>query len=70
MGIFNMKIDFQAMNKIELRAYVMAHRDDEEAFHAYMDKVRSDDRRIKHSATESLEHLSNYPNFYSIDTDS
>ncbi len=58
-----MKIDFQAMSKLELRAYVMAYRDDEEAFHAYLDKVRSDEHRVRHSVTESLENLSNYPNF-------
>jgi hypothetical protein len=63
MGILNMKPDFRAMNKLDLRAYVLAHRDDEDAFHAYMDKIRSDDRRINHPATESLEHISNYPDF-------
>jgi hypothetical protein len=68
MGILDMKPDFKAMNKLELRAYVLAHRDDEDAFHAYIDKLQSDDRRVKHPATESLEHLSNYPNFNRTNT--
>ena len=30
---------FESMNRQELRAYVLAHRDDNEAFYAYMDKL-------------------------------
>lgn len=33
--------NFQAMTKKELRAYVLAHRDDDEAFYAYVDKIRA-----------------------------
>lgn len=34
-----MKPDFQAMSKAELRAYVLEHRDDTEAFHALTDRI-------------------------------
>jgi hypothetical protein len=32
--------DYKQMNRAELREYMLTHRDDEEAFHAYMDKVQ------------------------------
>ncbi|MBW4591301.1 hypothetical protein G7B40_039040 [Aetokthonos hydrillicola Thurmond2011] len=32
--------DFQAMTHDELRQYVLTHRDDNEAFYTYMDKLR------------------------------
>lgn len=34
-----MKPDFQAMTRKDLLKYILAHRDDDEAFHVYMDKV-------------------------------
>ncbi len=34
------KPNFQAMTKEELRAYVLEHRDDQEAFYAFADKLR------------------------------
>ncbi|MBC6475800.1 MAG: hypothetical protein GDA48_25790 [Hormoscilla sp. GM102CHS1] len=34
-----MKPNFQTMTKKELRAYVLAHRDDDEAFYAYVDNI-------------------------------
>lgn len=34
-----MKPNFQRMTKKELRAYVLAHRDDDEAFYALVDKI-------------------------------
>jgi quinol monooxygenase YgiN len=33
------KPDFATMSKFELRAYVLEHRDDREALHAYLDKL-------------------------------
>lgn len=35
----SVKPDFAAMTTIELRAYVLTHRDDEEALHTYLDKL-------------------------------
>ncbi len=37
-----MELDFNAMTKTELRAYVIAHPDDKEAFHAFVDRFTSD----------------------------
>jgi hypothetical protein len=39
MGLRIMKPNFEAMSKAELRAYVLAHRDDTEAFHALADRI-------------------------------
>ncbi|QZZ22764.1 hypothetical protein J5X98_10620 [Leptothermofonsia sichuanensis E412] len=35
----SVKPDFATMTALELRAYVLAHRDDEEALQAYLDKL-------------------------------
>lgn len=32
-------INYQKMNRTQLRAYILEHRDDEQAFRAYMDKL-------------------------------
>ena len=36
------KPDFATMNKVELRAYVLEHRSDEEALHAYLDRLHAE----------------------------
>ncbi len=36
------KPDFQTMPRKELRAYVLAHRDDENALRIYMDRLKSE----------------------------
>jgi hypothetical protein len=36
------KPDFTTMSKFELRAYVLEHRDDEEALHAYLDRLHAE----------------------------
>lgn len=33
-------IDFATMTDVELRAYVLAHRQDQKAFHAYIDRMQ------------------------------
>ncbi len=38
----SVKPDFSTMTMLELRAYVLAHRDNEEALQAYLDKLHSD----------------------------
>ncbi len=32
------------MTAVELRAYVLAHRNEEEALHAYLDKLRAENK--------------------------
>lgn len=38
----SVKPDFATMSAIELRTYVLEHRDDEEALHAYLDKLHAE----------------------------
>lgn len=38
----SLKPDFTTMSTQELRAYVLEHRDDEEALQAYLDKLHSE----------------------------
>lgn len=38
----SVKPDFATMTTIELRAYVLEHRDDEEALHTYLDKLHAE----------------------------
>jgi hypothetical protein len=41
MGFFRMKPNFVTMNIPDLRAYVLKNRDDQEAFHALMDRLNA-----------------------------
>lgn len=50
------KPNFQQMNKNELRAYVLAHREDIEAFQAYADKLKQQPG-IPITSMEQLEQL-------------
>lgn len=63
MGKGNMKPDFQAMSRKELRAYVLEHRDDDEAFYAYRDKSKAEGKWVKHPPLKSIDDLENYPEF-------
>ncbi|GCL40236.1 hypothetical protein SR1949_53710 [Sphaerospermopsis reniformis] len=43
MGVFFMrKLDFKTMSMKELRAYVLSHRHDQEAFYFYVDKLNAE----------------------------
>ena len=57
------KPNFQSMSQKELHDYVMAHRDEQEAFYAYIDKLHSEATWIEMPAMESLQDLENYPEF-------
>ncbi|MEH2323738.1 MAG: hypothetical protein V7K32_09220 [Nostoc sp.] len=48
--------NFQGMTKQELRAYVLQHRDDQEAFHALTDKLR-EKPGIEITSTEQMHEL-------------
>ncbi|MEH2100923.1 MAG: hypothetical protein V7K76_14455 [Nostoc sp.] len=50
------KPDFQAMTKQELRAYVLEHRDDQEAFYALADKLR-EEPGVEITSTEQMHEL-------------
>jgi pyridoxal/pyridoxine/pyridoxamine kinase len=54
------KPNFAAMTRKELRAYILEHREDEEAFLIYMDKVTADPGEI-YPAPQSIDDLKNFP---------
>ena len=55
--------NFQAMSQKDLQDYVLAHRDDREAFYAYIDKLHAEGNWIEMPPLESLQDLENYPEF-------
>lgn len=57
------KPNFQAMNQKELQDYVLAHRDDQEAFYAYVDKLHAEGNWIEMPPLQSEKDLENYPDF-------
>ncbi|MDZ8184341.1 MAG: hypothetical protein RMX96_05680 [Nostoc sp. ChiSLP02] len=50
------KANFQAMTKQELRAYLLKHQDDIEAFHALTDKLR-EEPGIEITSTQQMHQL-------------
>jgi hypothetical protein len=50
------KANYQGMTKQELRAYVLEHRDDREAFYALTDKLR-EEPGIEITSTEQMHEL-------------
>ncbi|BAY14813.1 hypothetical protein NIES2109_40430 [Nostoc sp. HK-01] len=53
------KPNFAAMSKSELKAYLLKHRNDTEAFHALMDKITSEPNQTFYTVeeVEKLEEL-------------
>lgn len=47
------------MTKKELHNYVLAHREDKEAFHAYVDKLNAEGNWVEMAPVESMEDLEN-----------
>jgi hypothetical protein len=57
------KPDFKTMSQKELHSYVLTHRDDQEAFYAYVDKLHAEATWIEMPPLESAEDLEDYPEF-------
>ncbi|MCC5665801.1 hypothetical protein LC653_18205 [Nostoc sp. CHAB 5784] len=57
------KPNFQAMSQKELQAYVLAHRDNQEAFYAYLDKLHAEANWVEMPLLQSPDDLENYPEF-------
>lgn len=55
--------NYQQMSQKELREYVLTHREDEEAFHAYVDRLHAEGNWVEMPALESEQDLDNYPEF-------
>lgn len=56
-----MKPNFLEISLPELRAYILSHREDDIAFHTYIDRVNAEKERITHPPLTSLEDMENYP---------
>ena len=61
MDQMNQKPNFKIMSDRELKSYVLSHREDDEAFYAYLDKVRERKDRVVYPPLKSLEDLKKYP---------
>lgn len=57
------KPDFKPMSVKELRADVLSHRDDQEAFYIYVDKLNAEANWVEMPPSESVDDLMNYPEF-------
>ncbi len=58
------KPNFQAMNQKELKSYVLEHREDQEAFFAYVDKLHVEGNWVDMPPIESAQDLQEeYPEF-------
>jgi hypothetical protein len=55
--------DFETMNRQDLHAYVLAHRDVQQAFYAYVDKLHTEADWVEMPALQSTEEMENYPEF-------
>ena len=55
--------NFQSMNRQELQKYVLEHRENREAFHAFIDKLHAEGNWIEMPPMQSDEDFENYPEF-------
>jgi hypothetical protein len=55
--------DFQTMSQTELHQYVLAHRNDQDAFYAYVDKLHAEGNWVEMPGVESVQDLEKYPEF-------
>ena len=51
------KPNFDAMNKAELRAYVIEHQDDQEAFYAFVDRLTAKPSSVVYPASMTPEEI-------------
>ncbi|MGK7885182.1 MAG: hypothetical protein AB4057_11230 [Crocosphaera sp.] len=56
-----MKQNFYEISLKQLRQYVLSHREDEKAFHIYVDRVNSEQERTTYPPLKSLEDMEKYP---------
>jgi hypothetical protein len=49
--------DFQTMPRQQLRAYVLAHRHDEQALRIYMDRLKTEPGIIRHQGGVTVDEL-------------
>jgi ATP phosphoribosyltransferase regulatory subunit HisZ len=61
MDPMNQKPNFQTMTEQELKSYLLSHREDNEAFYAYVDKVHQRKNRVVYPPLNTLEDMEKYP---------
>lgn len=61
MEICMMKPNFQAMTRKELLRYILEHRDDDDAFYAFMDKTHAEPPTEVYPAPQSIDDLKHFP---------
>lgn len=59
-----MKPDFSAMTRKELRVYLLTHRDDRDAFYAYVDRSEVEANWTEFPPVQSMDELKNFPEFF------
>ena len=57
--------NFQAMSQKELHKYFLAHREDKNAFYAYIDRLHAEGNWIEMPPLKSLKDLESHPEFTS-----
>jgi hypothetical protein len=57
------KPNFATMSQKELHDYFMTHRDDQEAFYAYVDKLHHEGNWVEMPPLKSLDDLNQYSDF-------
>ena len=57
------KPNFQSMSRKDLHVYILSHRNDHEAFYAYIDKLYAEATWIDMPPLESSEDLESHPEF-------
>jgi len=58
-----MKPDFDTMSKSELRSYVLANRDDDEAFYKLVDRLNADNKdAVRYPCPKTPEDWNQIPN--------
>ncbi|WP_404787218.1 DUF6887 family protein [Altericista sp. CCNU0014] len=55
--------DFRLMSQDELRDYFLSHREDRDAFYAYVDRLHTEGDWVEMPPLESLQDLARYPEF-------
>jgi hypothetical protein len=55
--------NFQAMSQKELQKYMLDHRDSQEAFYAYIDRLHQEGNWVEMPPVDSVEDLEQYPEF-------
>ncbi len=55
--------NFQVMSQQELHRYILDHRDDQDAFYAFVDKLHEEGKWIEMPPVDSVQDLEKYPEF-------